>query len=71
MIPFLLHLAVIYIPFLNSIFGLVPLSINDWKLVLMFSAPILILEELLKLVGRGLEVKDKIKFYESKKSSAS
>ena len=51
-LPAMCHLALLYVPVLSHIFGLVPLTKQDWKMVLMFSMPILILEEILKIFGR-------------------
>ena len=52
MVPLFMHLLLIYVPALASIFGLVPLTLKDWKMVLMFAAPILLLEEFLKAFAR-------------------
>lgn len=48
----LLHCLILYIPFLAKIFGTVPLSINDWILVLIFSLPVILIEEVLKFISR-------------------
>lgn len=61
--PFLLHLAVLYssklgIPVLGEAFGMVPLTTDDWKNVLMWAAPILIVDEILKAIGRSLKHKE-------------
>lgn len=47
-----LHLAVLYTPWLAESFGVVPLSYNEWLLVVLFSFPVIPLEEGLKLIGR-------------------
>merc|ERR1711935_778525 len=58
--PFLLHLLVLYsgtIPGLSGFgkaFGMVPLSSEQWKTVLLWSAPILVLDEILKFTGRRI-----------------
>merc|ERR1712032_286380 len=57
-LPFLLHILVIYssklgLPGLGKSFGLAPLSRSDWETVLRWSAPILVVEEMLKAVGRS------------------
>lgn len=51
-LSFLLHFAILYVPFMASIFHIVPLSWNDWIVVFVFSFPVILIEELLKLVGR-------------------
>lgn len=62
--PFLLHLAVLYssslgVPGFGKAFGLIPLTKEDWKTVLLWSAPILLVDEILKFVGRRLQIKEK------------
>jgi Ca2+-transporting ATPase len=52
LLPLALHLLVIYWSPLANIFGMSPLSTNEWKVVAMFSFPVVILEEVLKWVGR-------------------
>eukprot|EP00571_Detonula_confervacea_P008690 CAMPEP_0172320496 /NCGR_PEP_ID=MMETSP1058-20130122/40680_1 /TAXON_ID=83371 /ORGANISM="Detonula confervacea, Strain CCMP 353" /LENGTH=1609 /DNA_ID=CAMNT_0013035775 /DNA_START=220 /DNA_END=5050 /DNA_ORIENTATION=- len=60
-LPFLLHIAVVYsaklgFPGLAKSFGLAPLSLHDWKIALKWSAPILIVEEVLKgMEDRGTD----------------
>jgi P-type Ca2+ transporter type 2C len=55
--PLLLHLGVLYsdrfgYPGIGANFGMVPLSMDNWKTILLWAAPILLLEELLKAIGR-------------------
>lgn len=47
------HCLICYIPFFTTIFGTVPLTFNDWILVLIFSTPVILLDEVLKFVARG------------------
>jgi hypothetical protein len=35
-----------------DIFGIVPLSLNEWALVLLFSSPVIFIDEVLKFIGR-------------------
>mmetsp|Transcript_9814 Transcript_9814/g.26681 ORF Transcript_9814/g.26681 Transcript_9814/m.26681 type:complete len:1042 (-) Transcript_9814:320-3445(-) len=51
-ISFGLHFVILYVPFLASIFSIVPLTYNDWILVLAFSVPVIFIDEVLKFVGR-------------------
>lgn len=51
-----LHFALLYIPFLQGLFSIVPLNWNEWKAVLAISAPIIIIDEVLKLAERALYV---------------
>ncbi|PHH51954.1 Calcium-transporting ATPase sarcoplasmic/endoplasmic reticulum type [Ceratocystis fimbriata CBS 114723] len=47
-----LHFALLYVPFLQSLFSIVPLNWNEWKAVLVISAPVILVDEVLKLVER-------------------
>mmetsp|Transcript_21783 Transcript_21783/g.26465 ORF Transcript_21783/g.26465 Transcript_21783/m.26465 type:complete len:1047 (-) Transcript_21783:150-3290(-) len=49
---FLLHFAILYIPELCPMFSVVPLSFNEWLLVVAFSFPVIIIDEVLKFMGR-------------------
>lgn len=58
-VPFLLHLFVLYsssfgLPALGESFGMVPLSKDNWITVLYWAVPILLVDEILKAVGRYL-----------------
>lgn len=47
-----LHFALLYTPILQSVFGIVPLGWEEWKVVLAWSAPIIPLDEALKWMER-------------------
>lgn len=49
---FSLHFVILYVPFLAKVFGIVPLSFNEWLLVLAIAFPVILIDEVLKLVGR-------------------
>ena len=51
-ISFGLHCLILYLPFLAIVFGVVPLSLNEWLLVILVSAPVILIDEFLKFVGR-------------------
>ncbi|TXG73970.1 hypothetical protein EZV62_002549 [Acer yangbiense] len=51
-ISFGLHFLILYIPFFAQIFGIVPLSLNEWLLVLAVSLPVILIDEVLKFIGR-------------------
>lgn len=51
-ISFGLHFLILYVPFLAQIFGIVPLSFNEWLLVLVVAFPVILIDEVLKFVGR-------------------
>ena len=49
---FLAHFAILYIPPLATIFSVAPLSWREWKIVFAFSFPVIVIDEVLKLIGR-------------------
>lgn len=48
-----LHCVILYIPFLADIFRITPLSLNEWALVFLFATPVLLIDEVLKFLGRN------------------
>ena len=54
---FLAHFMILYIPPLATVFSVAPLTWREWKLVLMFSFPVIMIDEVLKLVGRLMNKK--------------
>ncbi|URD87934.1 hypothetical protein MUK42_28719 [Musa troglodytarum] len=52
LVSFGLHFVILYVPFLASIFGIVPLSLNEWLLVILVSAPVVLIDEVLKYFSR-------------------
>lgn len=54
---FLAHFLILYIPPLATVFSVAPLTWREWKLVLMFSFPVILIDEVLKLVGRLMNKK--------------
>ncbi|KAL8258708.1 hypothetical protein R6Q59_026661 [Mikania micrantha] len=51
-VSFGLHFLILYVPFLAQVFGIVPLSFNEWMLVLAVALPVILIDEVLKFVGR-------------------
>ncbi|EAL88529.1 hypothetical protein CNMCM8812_002937 [Aspergillus fumigatus] len=49
-----LHFAILYIPFLQTLFSILPLNWTEWKAVLAISAPVVAIDELLKYAERRL-----------------
>ncbi len=47
-----LHFLILYQPFLAKIFGVCPLDEHDWWLVMYFSFPVILIDEILKFFGR-------------------
>jgi Ca2+-transporting ATPase len=46
------HMVILYIPVLASIFAVCPLDLHDWILVMAFSSPVILIDEVLKFIGR-------------------
>ncbi|KAI0200322.1 putative calcium P-type ATPase [Astrocystis sublimbata] len=49
-----LHFALLYTPFLQVLFSILPLNWTEWKAVLLISAPVILIDEVLKAVERVL-----------------
>jgi len=47
-----LHFALLYTPVLQSLFSILPLNATEWKAVVIISAPVVLLDEILKLIER-------------------
>ena len=47
-----LHCVIMYIPFFAKIFGLAPLDLTEWFLVIVFSLPVILIEEVMKFISR-------------------
>ncbi|KAK8565672.1 hypothetical protein V6N12_059227 [Hibiscus sabdariffa] len=52
-VSFGLHCLVLYVPPLADLFGVVPLTLNEWFLVILVSLPVILIDEILKLIGRS------------------
>eukprot|EP00210_Caulerpa_lentillifera_P006729 g6431.t1 len=51
-LSFAAHFMILYVPFLAKVFDIVPLSFNEWLLVLVYSLPVILIDEILKIIGR-------------------
>ncbi|XVF08016.1 hypothetical protein REPUB_Repub06bG0188900 [Reevesia pubescens] len=52
-VSFGLHFLILYVPFLAQVFGIVPLSLNEWLLILAVTFPVILIDEILKFIGRS------------------
>ena len=52
-LSFGLHFLILYVPILASVFSIVPLTTNEWLLVLLFASPVVLIDDVLKFVGRN------------------
>uniref|UniRef100_A0A7C8YDM9 Cation-transporting P-type ATPase C-terminal domain-containing protein n=1 Tax=Opuntia streptacantha TaxID=393608 RepID=A0A7C8YDM9_OPUST len=48
-----LHCLIMYVPVLANVFGIVPLTLSEWVLVILVSAPVILIDEALKSMGRS------------------
>jgi len=58
-LSFTLHFLVIYIPFFAGVFHVAPLGWEEWKAVLLFSFPVLVIDEALKYISRRFAARGK------------
>nr|AGN32970.1 calcium-translocating P-type ATPase [Trypanosoma rangeli] len=75
-----LHLMIMYVPFLSSLFNIAPLGVDpqivkqaqpfsilvpsnfdDWKAVIVFSVPVILIDELLKYITRHMHARQEKK----------
>ncbi|KAG6076715.1 hypothetical protein E4U30_007030 [Claviceps sp. LM220 group G6] len=61
-----LHFGLLYIPVLQGLFAIVPLNVTEWTAVVVISAPVILLDEILKLIERNFFMQTTM--IESKKS---
>ncbi|KAF8352335.1 hypothetical protein F5887DRAFT_1172134 [Amanita rubescens] len=47
-----LHFMILYVPFFTALFAITPLNWIEWQAVLYLSAPVLVLDEILKYITR-------------------
>ena len=55
MLSFGLHFMILHVPWMANLFSIVPLTWAEWQLVLLFSFPVILIDEVLKAVGRSME----------------
>jgi len=57
----LTHFVILYVPFLAKIFAVCPLDWHDWVLVMYFSFPVILIDEVLKFFGRQQQKRERQK----------
>ncbi|EQC36759.1 Ca2+-transporting ATPase [Saprolegnia diclina VS20] len=58
LVSFGLHFVILYVDWLAAIFSVTPLDLNEWLVVLAFSLPVILIDEVLKLFGRHFAARD-------------
>merc|ERR1711962_1870298 len=53
-LSFALHFVILYVEIMATVFQVTPLSVAQWITVMKFSLPVILLDELLKLVATQL-----------------
>ncbi|KAK0503109.1 Ca-transporting ATPase [Armillaria luteobubalina] len=46
-----LHFMILYVPFFTTLFAITPLNLDEWKAVIYISAPVILIDEVLKLIS--------------------
>lgn len=54
-VSFGLHFMILHVSWMADLFSIVPLTWPEWKLVLLFSFPVILIDEVLKAIGRSME----------------
>ncbi|GAB0094884.1 Calcium-transporting ATPase sarcoplasmic/endoplasmic reticulum type [Sergentomyia squamirostris] len=53
-LSFTLHFVILYVDVLSAVFQVTPLSSDEWVMVMKFSIPVVLLDEVLKFVARKI-----------------
>ncbi|KAF3942208.1 hypothetical protein ABW19_dt0210424 [Dactylella cylindrospora] len=60
-----LHFLILYVPFLQTMFSITPLTVHEWKAVVAISLPVIFIDEILKFAER--QIYDKKALVKAKK----
>jgi Ca2+ transporting ATPase len=47
-----LHCLILYVPWLATTFSVAPLGYKEWRAIIWFSFPVILVDEILKLISR-------------------
>ncbi|KAF1784899.1 P-type ATPase, cytoplasmic domain N [Phytophthora cactorum] len=68
-VSFVMHFVILYVDVLADTFSVIPLDFKEWLVVLAFSLPVILIDEVLKFVGRRMharELKERMEEWEKK-----
>lgn len=57
-VSFALHLMILHVDWMAELFSIVPLDYNEWLLVLLWSFPVILIDEVLKAWGRRMNAQE-------------
>ncbi|KAJ0396361.1 hypothetical protein ATCC90586_002260 [Pythium insidiosum] len=57
-VSFGMHFVILYVDFLADTFSVTPLDFNEWMVVLAFSLPVVLIDEVLKFFGRRMNARE-------------
>merc|ERR1712087_182725 len=57
-VSFGMHFVILYVDFLADMFFVTPLDFDEWMVVMAFSLPVILIDEVLKFIGRGLSERE-------------
>lgn len=58
MLSMILHFGIVYVPFLRGLFSIEALNGQEWQAVIWMSAPVILIDEVLKYVERRIYLKE-------------
>jgi Ca2+-transporting ATPase len=69
LVSFGMHFVILYVDFLADTFSVIPLDLYEWLVVMAFSVPVILIDEVLKFIGRRMharELKQRLDDWEKK-----
>ncbi|KAE9091745.1 Calcium-transporting ATPase 1, endoplasmic reticulum-type [Phytophthora fragariae] len=57
-VSFVMHFVILYVDVLADTFSVIPLDFNEWLVVLAFSLPVIVIDEVLKFIGRRMHARE-------------
>ncbi|TDH66215.1 hypothetical protein CCR75_005432 [Bremia lactucae] len=57
-VSFAMHFVILYVDVLADTFSVIPLDLNEWLVVLAFSLPVILIDEVLKFLGRRIHARE-------------